>query len=168
MFVMLPVRTATTVRERQANPISKSKVYNQLDNSITSLSANSLLFRENNSLNSSSKQSLNLYLNNLKIKNSSNNKKLFCIDCKTIGNKKICIDIAIDDTVDSNTTQNLIPSKLSAKSSTVPTKILLTQQNNYKVPSTEQVDINVNHYSMNLVITNYFKYFQGSSKNHFE
>lgn len=148
MFVMLPVRTATTVRERQANSISKSKVYNQLDNSITSLSANSLLFRENNTLNSSSKQSLNLCLNNLKIKNSSNNKKLFCINCKTIENTNICIDIATDDTVDSNTTSikngrsNLIPSDPSATSSTVPTKILLTPQNNYKVPSTEQVDMN--------------------------
>lgn len=142
MFVMLSVHTTTTVRERQADSVSKSKVNNQLYSTTPSLSAKSPL---NTNYNNNNKQDLNLNLNNFKIKNLNNNNKLIVNDNKNIGNCSNCVKVATQQIVDlipttiGNGTSILIPSKLSATSPTLPPKFVLTQLNNYKIPPTVQV-----------------------------
>lgn len=143
MFVMLSVHTTTTVRERQADSVSKSKVNNQLYSTTTT---SPLSVTENN-LNCK-KQDLNLNLNNFKNKhlNNINNNKLIVNDSKNIGNCNNCVKISTDQLVNlipttiGNGTSILIPSNLSGTSPTLPPKFVLSQLNNYKIPPTVQVD----------------------------
>lgn len=125
MFVMLSVRTSSTVRERQAETVTKDvNIAANLKN-INCIKANI-----NNKLTKTTTNNYSIAQNSNNL-NSSNNNISDCAIDKTI--KKILPSISVDTTI-------LSPSALTTNQPAQNSnKFILTELNNYRKPPTVQV-----------------------------
>lgn len=129
MFVILSVHTKNPVLERQASIVSKSKIYHEINTSITLLSAKLLLAIQSNNLK---RNRQNPKLDSFKINISTNINKF-------VGTHiKISPEHSSPASIGNGT-------KLSAISSILPNKLLLIQQKTYKIPPRAQVPENLNY-----------------------
>lgn len=127
MFVMLSVRTSSTVRERQAETVTKDvNIAANLKN-INCIKANI-----NNKLTKTTNSNYNIAHNSNNLNSSNNNNNISdCAIDKTI--KKILPSISVDTTI-------LSPSALTTNQPAQNSnKFILTELNNYRKPPTVQV-----------------------------
>jgi hypothetical protein len=128
MFVMLSVRTSPTVRERQAESVTKDvKVADKLKN------INCIKSKINQKLNNHTTSSYKIVEKNNCNLNSVNTNNQCTID-KTV--KKIIPSLSVD------TSTILSPSTLATNQPPQnSSKFILTELNNFREPSTVQVNI---------------------------